>query len=118
MRRYLLLLLLLPGTVLTAQTATSMSRFAIDQAAPDLATANGYQYLMYVDALPGVPVAFSCTGFASPYACTAPIPAFTPGTHTVSFTVSDVVGESVRSTLLTFTLVVVPTAPANPQIVK
>lgn len=99
-----------------AQTATPSSKVGFDQAGPDLATVQAYTYKYYADgattgaALP----AATCTGTASPFACTVPFPAFTPGNHTLTLTASNAAGESAQSTPpLAFTMVVTPTAPTN-----
>jgi hypothetical protein len=105
---------LLLATSVFAQTATPGNKFGFDQAAPDLASAQGYTYKIYADgAATGVVAAATCSGTAAPFACAVAIPAFTPGSHTVQLTATNAAGESAKSTAFTFTLVVVPTAPAN-----
>jgi hypothetical protein len=100
-----------------AQTATPTNKFAIDQAAPDLATANSYTYRLYADGSPtGVVIPMVCTGTASPFLCTASVGAFTPGAHTVTLTAANLAGESGKSNVVTFTMVVVPQPPANARI--
>lgn len=102
---------------LTAQTATPTSKFTIDQGAPDLATATSYTFKLYADgSATGTVVPMTCTGATSPFTCTTAVSAFTPGTHTVTFTASNAAGESVKSAPLTFQMVIVPSAPANPRI--
>lgn len=97
--------------------ATPTSRFVWDQIAPDLATANSYRYKYYPDAV--TTGAFfntvNCTGTASPFTCAAPIPAFTPGSHTIQLTASytNNTGESAKSPVFTFTFIVIPAVPAN-----
>jgi hypothetical protein len=110
----LLWLLVLP---LAAQTATPASRFAFDQVAPDLATANSYTYRYYADgATTGVALTVTCTGTASPFLCTAPVPAFTPGSHSVTLTAGNTAGESPKSVPFSFTMVIIPAVPANIRI--
>ena len=97
--------------------ATQTSRFALDQGAPDLATAQSYTYRVYADgAATGATIAMICTGTASPFVCTALVGAFTPGSHTVTFTAANVAGESPKSAPLTFTMVIIPAVPLNPRI--
>lgn len=100
--------------------ATAQSKLGWDQAAPDLPTANGYTYRHYDDvSATGVPLTpATCTGTASPFACQAPFPAFTPGaTHTVAVTAANVAGESLKSTPLSFTFIVIPSVPANLRLI-
>jgi hypothetical protein len=100
--------------------ATPASKLGWDQAAADLATANAYSYKHYDDlSVTGVALApATCTGTASPFACQAPFPAFTPGaTHTIAITASNVAGESLKSTPLSFQFIVIPAAPTNLRII-
>jgi hypothetical protein len=108
--------LLLVGSAF-AQTATPASRFAFDQTAPDLATANSYTYRYYADgATTGVALTVTCTGTASPFLCTAPVPAFTPGQHSVTLTAANIAGESPKSAPFAFTMMILPAVPANIRI--
>lgn len=103
--------------VVTAQ-ATSVSKLAWDESAPDLATAQAYTYKYYPDgatvgmALTGV----VCTGTMSPFQCAVAFPAFTPGNHSVVLSATNVAGESMKSSPFAFVFVVVPAAPANLRI--
>jgi hypothetical protein len=119
MKRFLLaLVLLVVGSVNAFGQATGASKFVWDQTAPSLSEANSYTYKYYADGS-ATAVAFAgvtCTGSASPYTCEVAIPAFTPGTHTIQLTASNVAGESTKSAVFTFTFVVVPGAPANIRI--
>lgn len=102
---------------LVAQTATPTSKFAIDQAAPDLATAQAYTYTLYADgATTGTVATMTCAGTASPFVCTSPVGAFTPGSHSVTFTARNAAGESAHSSALAFVMVIIPAAPANPRL--
>lgn len=103
---------------LFAQTGTPTSLLAWDQVAPDLASAQGYRYTYYPDgaATGTVLAAVTCTGAASPFACTVAFPAFTPGPHTLQLTARNIAGESPQSAALAFTFVVIPTAPQNLRI--
>ena len=102
---------------LAVSAATPLSKFVLDEQAPDLASAQGYTYRYYADGtLTGVVIAMTCTGTVAPFTCTAPIPAFTPGNHTVTFTAANAAGESAQSAVLSFTFVVIPAVPTNPRI--
>lgn len=117
------LTLLLLSAPAHAQVADASAKLGWDQVAPTLAVASGYTYRSYADgsvtgtAMTGV----VCTGAASPYVCTAPFPAFTPGAHTIALTAGTLAGatsiESAKSAPLAFTFVVVPGAPASLRIV-
>lgn len=103
---------LLSAARLDAQV-TAANKFGWTQGAPSLADANGYEYRVYADSsttgsvLSGV----VCTGTASPFDCTAPIPAFTPGNHTAQLTAKNIAGESAKSDPLSFVFVVTPAKP-------
>lgn len=114
LRVCLVLALVLLPILLAAQTATPSSKFVLDQVAPDLVTANSYTFKIYVDgSATGVGFPVTCTGTASPFTCAGSVPAFTPGTHSVTFTASNVAGESAKSAPFSFSMVIVPSAPAN-----
>ena len=106
------------SSLLHAQTtATPTSQFAFDQNAPDLATANSYTYRYYADgATTGVVLPMTCSGAAPPFVCVAPVPAFTPGPHSVTFTASNAAGESAQSAAVEFTMVIIPAVPQNPRV--
>lgn len=114
----LALILGLLATPLFAQTqATPSNKFAIDQAAPDLATAQAYVYKIYVDGgATGAVVTMTCSGTASPFLCTTPVGSFTPGAHTVTFTAANAAGESAKSAGLSFIMVIIPAVPQNPRL--
>lgn len=119
MKRLLLTLAFLTvATGAYAQTTgTPSSKLVWDQ--PNVASAaeaQGLAYKYYPDtvttgtALTGV----ACVGTPpAVVSCQVPFPAFTPGSHTLTLTAANVAGESLKSTPLAFTFVVVPTAPAN-----
>lgn len=117
MRRSLLLvgLLLLPVGISAQTTGVPGQKFAWDQAAPDLASAQGYTYKHYDDgALTGVAfTGVTCTGTTSPFACEVLIPAYTPGNHTLTLTATNIAGESAKSSPFAFAFVVTPGAPVN-----
>ena len=99
-----------------AQTGTAASRLAWDQPNATTAEAQALTYAVYAD---GATVGTVLTGVACVGAapvCSAPFPAFTPGAHTVTLTAKNVAGESPKSAPLTFTFVVVPSAPATLRI--
>lgn len=106
--------LLSVGSVM-AQNATPGSTLRFDQPAPNVLDAQGYTYQQYVDGgdVPTPLNSVSCSGAVSPFVCEAPFPAFTPGSHTIRITASNVAGESLRSTPFSFTFVVVPAQPLN-----
>lgn len=111
---------ILVPSVLHAQTvATPGNKYAWDQDASDLATAQAFTYKDYTDALaPVVLTPVTCSGTISPFQCIAPMPLKPAGSHSTSLTASDVAGESLPSTPLAFVFVVVPNPPKNLRIVK
>lgn len=99
---------------------TATQRFAWDQEAPTLADAQAYTYKYYPDSST-TGIAFTgvtCSGTASPFTCSAPIPAFTPGNHTITITASNVAGESAKSNPFAFNFVVTPGVPNNIRIIS
>lgn len=127
MRRLLPILLVLAGALpARAQTppptATPSSHFAMEIIAADAATAQAFTWRLYADGattgqqLAGVACSASTT--AGTQTCTMPVPAFTPGAHTVTFTAANAAGESPQSAPLTFTLVVIPSTPTNARVVQ
>ena len=118
MKRVLLtLILVLAIPSISWSQATTVSRLALDQDAPDLATANSYTYKYYPNnAAIGIVLLFTCTGTSSPFLCTASFPAFTPGAHTLTVTASNIAGESPKSGILSFTFVIIPSVPTNLRI--
>lgn len=107
-----------------AQTpVVGTERLQFDQAAPDLATAQAYVYRLVIDGVrQAVPVTVTCAGSVSPFACTTPFPALTPGDHTIALTAAVVVNgveaESLPSVALPVRLVVAPNPPQNLRIVR
>ena len=102
---------------LRAQTPTPTPSSFLTWDQPNVvstAEAQAYTYQYYADgATAGVAVtSVTCSGVA-PTVCRAPFPAFTPGSHTITLTASNLAGTSPQSTLFTFTFVVVPSAPQN-----
>lgn len=98
--------------------ATGGSKLGWDQTAPDLATAQAYNYKYYPDAATtGIILSpVTCTLTAGVIHCQAAFPAFTPGSHTVTVTASNAAGESPKSGILSFTFVVIPAAPGTPKV--
>lgn len=110
-----LAIILLP--IVGSAQAIPTSKFDFDQIAPTLAEAQAYTPKYYPDgATTGIASTITCTGATSPYTCSIPVPAFTPGAHTVQLTVSNAAGESPKSAIFNFTFVVIPSAPANLRI--
>lgn len=92
-----------------------VSQFQWDQDGPTLATVSAYTYKIYADgATTGTPLTpVACAGAATPFTCTVSMPTFSPGSHSVALTASDVNGESQKGALLAFN---VPTAPTGFQV--
>lgn len=103
-----------------AAQVTTANKIVLDEPAPSLAVANGYQYKYYEGVAAGVVLTgTSCTGVSSPFTCTFNFPAFTPGSHSITLTASDTTVtpalESAKSTQLTFVFVIAPAVPQNPR---
>lgn len=101
--------------------ATPGKTLGWDQDAPDLATANAYIYRHYDDASAvGVVitpvVCVNQVPVTSTFTCTVAFPAFTPGAHTMALTAGNAAGESLKSNVLAFTFVVIPTPPKGLRI--
>lgn len=117
MKPFLTLLLVFLSASAFAQTGTPDSRLAFNQIAPDLATAQAYVYRVYADGgAPNSLASVTCSGATSPFVCSAPFPAFTPGAHTVTLTAVNAAGEGPMSAVFGFTFVVLPAAPQNLRI--
>lgn len=78
MKHFLLTAIVLAVMVapINAQVATKL---AWDQPASSLADAQALTYAVTVDGGPRVTVTATCTGTVSPFLCTTPLPALTPG---------------------------------------
>jgi hypothetical protein len=102
-------------------TATGGNSLGWTQTGPDLATVSAYTYKHYDDAsatgvaFTGVTCAASTTTPGA-FDCQAPFPAFTPGSHSMAMTASNVAGESAKSSPLSFVFVVVPAVPTSLRI--
>lgn len=112
--------LLLLASSAQAQTATPTSRLAWDQTAATLAEASSLAYEATFDgapiaALPGV----TCAGAASPFVCSAPLPAnLSAGAHAVAAQARNAVGPSPLSATFNFTFISSPpAAPSNLRII-
>jgi hypothetical protein len=105
-----------------AAQATGSSKITFDQAAPDLATAQGYTFKHYDDsltvgvALTGVTCAAKVPPVTGTFACVGSFPAETPGSHSLTLTSANVAGESLPSVPFAFVFVVIPTPPTNIKI--
>ena len=123
MKKWIAILFVLCNVTAYAQQpppATATQKFAWDQDAPTLADAQGYTYKYYPDGS-ATGVTFqnvTCTGATSPFVCSAPIPAFTPGNHTITVTAGNIAGESAKSSPFAFNFVVTPGVPNNIRIVS
>lgn len=114
------------GLTLAPQTAhaqaVATSHLVWDQDAADLATAQGYTYKHYDDGsatgttLSGVTCAAKVPPVTGTFACLVAFPAETPGAHNMTATATNAAGESLKSTALNFTFVVIPSPPKNLQI--
>lgn len=108
------------GSVTHAQTATPLSRFAWEEAGPDLATVSAYVYRVYATGqLVGTPLAnVVCVerGPVAVFTCEAPVGPFAPGSHTVTLTAGDASGVSEMSAPVTFVMVIVPAVPAGVRV--
>lgn len=120
------LALLCSAQLAGAQTnTTTTSRLGWDQDAPTLATAQGYQYGLYVDAAAKqIMAGVTCAGAASPFACVGSFPStLTAGNHSLELTAIDIVSvpgqtlESLRSTVFPIKLIGNPNAPRGMRIV-
>ena len=101
----------------SGQTGTPSNRLAWDQAAATLLDASSMTYRVYEASATTITLpAATCTGTASPFACSVAFPAFTPGSHTIQMTASNAAGESAKSAAFTFTFIVVPGVPTNIRI--
>ncbi len=121
LRSLLVGLFLLVASFASAQTATPSNKLAWDIDAPTPATAQSYTYRHYDDGS-GTGVILTSvvcvgTGVSTTQTCTAAMPAFTPGSHTLTATASNAAGESLPSTPFPFTFIVVPNTPRNLRIV-
>lgn len=113
----------LPGVAFAQTPALPTDRLGWDQAAPSLATAQAYEYGIYVDGLArAVVTGVTCAGAASPFPCVGNLPAMTPGTHSLELTAAEAgfvaATESLHSTPLPIRLVVAPAVPINTRIVR
>jgi|SRR3990172_772177 len=116
-RILLVLSIFLSSSLLLAQ-ATGTSRLVLDQAGPSLVDVNAYIYKYYPDsATVGITLTgVVCSGSSSPFVCVVNFPAFTPGSHTLTLSASNVAGEGPKSSSISFTFVVLPSAPINLRI--
>lgn len=111
--------LLLLASSAQAQTATPTSRLAWDQTATTLAEASSLAYEASFDgaaiaALSGV----TCAGAASPFVCSAPLPALAAGAHAVAVQARNAVGAGPLSAAFNFTFISAPpAAPSNLRII-
>ena len=110
---------LLSAQRVQAQTANPGSKFAWTQSA-DAATSQAYTWKVYNDgATTGVtltPVTCVAGVPTTTATCTVPIPAYTPGPHSVTITATNSAGESPKSDPLAFTMVAIPAKPGTPSI--
>jgi hypothetical protein len=95
---------------------------AWDQAAPDLATAQAYEYAVYINDGARTVVTASCTGAPPSFVCTTRFPVTTLGMHEIKITAAAVAGteraESLPSTPFAVRIVVAPVAPRGLRVVS
>lgn len=117
-KQILLAAALLGIPTLAHAQATPTSKLEWDQNAGNLTEAQAITYRYYPDTVPGGTVLspVTCVGPTSPFVCNVPFPAFTPGSHTLSMTAGNDGGESLKSSPLNFTFVVIPNPPTNLRI--
>ena len=112
--------LALSGHLIAQTSATSTDRFAWD-VSDGLLAAQRYTYTLEIDGtLRSGPVPVTCASTSAGVTCLTPIPALTPGGHTLRVKATDTVDgvpvDSSFSAPLAFTLRAVPTAPNNVRI--
>lgn len=118
-RRLLMLVacLVLNAVSAFAQAAAPTDKFEWQQPASSLAQASAYRYDLEIDgAAPVVLAAVTCAGAATPFTCSASIPAVTPSSHTARVRAVDVNGTAIVgpwSDPLTFTMRATPAKPAS-----
>lgn len=99
---------------------TAADKFEWDQPAATLVEANGLRYDLELDGGPVVAVAVTCAGAASPFVCSAAIPAITPTTHVVRLravaTVNGTELASAFSAPFSFRMRVAASTPMNVRI--
>lgn len=114
-----LVLVGLAAPVAAQTTALPGSKFAWTQSI-DAPTAQAYSWKLYNDgAVTGVALApVTCVAGtpATTANCSVPMPAYTPGPHTITITATNAAGESPKSDPLTFTMVAIPAKPGTPGI--
>jgi hypothetical protein len=122
MKTILLLSLLLVPSIAYSQNpvATASQKFGWDQ---DIAEGENVPALVFKYYADGstTGVVFTgviCGGTAPTLSCTVPIPAFTPGNHSIRISASNIAGESALSVPFDFALIVVPAAPRAIRIVN
>lgn len=91
-----------------------------DEAAASLADANKLLYKLTVDQNPAVILTrVVCTGSVSPFACQAPWPLLSVGSHNIFLVAADGTGfESQQSSTYQFNFGIIPAAPGNLRNVK
>jgi hypothetical protein len=95
-----------------------------NQAGPDLPTVQGYVYTALVDgSTTPTSLTATCSGTASPFTCTAPLPVVTPGQHTMTVTAAQVLTGGTQltgtpSAQCAYDIAATPAQPTNLQIVK
>jgi hypothetical protein len=114
------LLLLVFASIASAQTnATPTSKLAWDQEnVNSIAEAQALTYRLYADGATTSTILVATCGIGPNFwpMCTTPFPAFTPGAHTLQLTAGNSAGESAKSAVFSFTMLVIPSAPIGVRI--
>lgn len=64
-------------------------RLAWSQAAPSAAAAQSYRFALFLDSIRSMLDGATCAGGSSPFECSAPLPALTPGRHVLELSAID-----------------------------
>lgn len=126
MKNLILALIMLVGVGIGSAQAQAQagpnSRVQFDQTAANVTEANGFTYRSYIDGGAGVVFAVNCvpTAITTEFVCTAvdPLPALQVGSHNISLSAANVVGESIPSNPYPFTVIIVPATPQNIRLVQ
>jgi hypothetical protein len=122
---FLTLLILLTSSSALAQAATNNSKLSWNQPLDTLVTtaaqAQALIYKQYPDGITtGIVITgVTCTGTTT-VTCTAPLPAYTVGSHTITLTASqstDATTESLKSNVVSFTFKIIVSAPNSVTII-
>ena len=89
-----------------------------NQDAPDLASASSYVYVAHVEVIDSILTA-TCFGSTTPFACSARLPNYPVGDHSLTLTAANTAGASLPSSPLLFSVVLmVPNTPTGLLIIQ